>query len=102
MEVSSSERKKVLLGKRLVLACAVVPTNSQRTAAALPQIASLNPLVSLTALPTLAPFVRDASGGAQVDSKQGMVQFLKREKVDVVVACDLAIDDLVCSRLYHR
>nr|WRH23631.1 ThiF family [Naematelia aurantialba] len=63
----------------------------ERTAAAAPQIQSLNPLVSLTALPTLAPFVRDpSSSGASVDQEEQMVEFLKREKVDVVVACDMA------------
>ncbi|KAK8858899.1 hypothetical protein IAR55_003130 [Kwoniella newhampshirensis] len=52
-----------------------------RTEAALPQIASLNPLVSLTKLDTLEPFV----GGSEEET----VELLKKEKVDVVVACDL-------------
>ncbi|CAK9785609.1 hypothetical protein CC85DRAFT_284417 [Cutaneotrichosporon oleaginosum] len=55
---------------------------TERTAAALPQIKSLNPLVEVTALPTLEPFV----GGDET----AMITFLKREKVDVVVACDLS------------
>ncbi|GMK59188.1 hypothetical protein CspeluHIS016_0702030 [Cutaneotrichosporon spelunceum] len=54
----------------------------ERTAAALPQIKSLNPLVEVTALPTLEPFV----GGDEA----AMITFLKREKADVVVACDLS------------
>ncbi|CAD6591847.1 MAG: hypothetical protein TREMPRED_000227, partial [Tremellales sp. Tagirdzhanova-0007] len=61
-----------------------------RTTAALPQISSLNPLVSLTALPTLTPFVRDPrTAAAELDQGEEMVDFLKRERVDVVVACDL-------------
>ncbi|WWC71092.1 uncharacterized protein I206_105045 [Kwoniella pini CBS 10737] len=52
-----------------------------RTKAALPQISSLNPLVSLTALETLQPFIDG--------SESEIVDFLKREKVDVIVACDL-------------
>ncbi|WVW85076.1 hypothetical protein I302_107112 [Kwoniella bestiolae CBS 10118] len=52
-----------------------------RTKAALPQISSLNPLVSLTAFETLSPFV----GGSEGE----IVDLLKTEKVDVVVACDL-------------
>ncbi|WWC88317.1 uncharacterized protein L201_003225 [Kwoniella dendrophila CBS 6074] len=52
-----------------------------RTKAALPQISSLNPLVSLTALETLSPFI----GGSEGE----IVDFLKKEKVDVMVACDL-------------
>ncbi|EJT52977.1 SUMO activating enzyme [Trichosporon asahii var. asahii CBS 2479] len=59
----------------------------QRTEAALAQIQSLNPLVSLTAEPTLAPFV--GSDGAPGDRAQ-MAEYLKREGVDVVVACDFA------------
>ncbi|ORY31798.1 hypothetical protein BCR39DRAFT_80560 [Naematelia encephala] len=62
----------------------------ERTAAAAPQIQSLNPLVSLSAIPTLAPFVRDpGSSGAAIDEEEQMVEFLKREKVDVVIACDM-------------
>jgi ubiquitin-like 1-activating enzyme E1 A len=76
--------------------------DQQRTAAALPQIASLNPLVSLTALPTLAPFVRDSSGGAMVDSKEEVVNFLRRESVDVVVACDMSVSQLVSCSLLLR
>ncbi|WWD18792.1 hypothetical protein CI109_103247 [Kwoniella shandongensis] len=53
-----------------------------RTDAALPQIASLNPLVSLTKLDTLSPFV----GGTEEET----VELLKKEKVDVVVALDLS------------
>ncbi|WWC62948.1 uncharacterized protein I303_105546 [Kwoniella dejecticola CBS 10117] len=52
-----------------------------RTQAASPQISSLNPLVSLTALETLHPFI----GGSEGE----IVDLLKREKVDVIVACDL-------------
>ncbi|WRT68143.1 uncharacterized protein IL334_005118 [Kwoniella shivajii] len=52
-----------------------------RTKAALPQISSLNPLVSLTAFETLQPFV----GGSEGE----IVDILKKEKVDVIVACDL-------------
>ncbi|WVQ96610.1 hypothetical protein IAU59_003715 [Kwoniella sp. CBS 9459] len=52
-----------------------------RTKAALPQISSLNPLVSLTAWESLAPFV----GGSEGE----IVGLLKKEKVDVIVACDL-------------
>lgn len=64
--------------------------------AASPQISSLNPLVSLTALPTLAPFLRDKStDGADVDGTEEMVGFLKREKVDVVIACDMDRSALV-------
>ncbi|GFZ50515.1 hypothetical protein JCM24511_08272 [Saitozyma sp. JCM 24511] len=67
----------------------------ERTAAALPQIASLNPLVSLTAIPTLSPFVRDqAINSAELDDEAEMVAFLKRERVDVVVACDMTRKEL--------
>ncbi|OCF37345.1 SUMO activating enzyme [Kwoniella heveanensis BCC8398] len=52
-----------------------------RTKAALHQISSLNPLVSLTAWESLAPFV----GGSEGE----IVDVLKKEKVDVIVACDL-------------
>ncbi|WWC96437.1 hypothetical protein V866_003305 [Kwoniella sp. B9012] len=52
-----------------------------RTKAALPQISSLNPLVSLTTLESLSPFV----GGSESE----IVNLLRKEKVDVVVACDL-------------
>jgi len=58
----------------------------------------LNPLVSLTALPTLAPFVRTrSSAGASVDSQQEIVDFLRKEKVDVIVACDMSIQEMVGS-----
>ena len=67
----------------------------QRTAAALPQIASLNPLVNLTAIPTLAPFIRGDDAAAQVDTQTGIVEFLQREKVDVVVASDMSVSQLV-------
>ncbi|RSH90782.1 hypothetical protein EHS25_009957 [Saitozyma podzolica] len=67
----------------------------ERTAAALPQIASLNPLVSLTAIPTLSPFVRDQTiNSAELDDEAEMVAFLKRERVDVVVACDMTRKEL--------
>ena len=70
----------------------------QRTEAALPQIASLNPLVSLTALPTSTPFLRNPSSstsGADVDSESEVVDFLRREQVDVVVACDMSKSQMV-------
>jgi hypothetical protein len=72
--------------------------DEKRTTAATPQIQSLNPLVSLTALPTLSPFVRDpknGENGAKVDQGKEIEEFLKREKVDVVVGCDLARADIV-------
>jgi len=69
----------------------------KRTAAAVAQIQSLNPLVSLTALPTLSPFVRSSADGAVVDGTGEIEEFLKREGVDVVVGCDLARGDLVRS-----
>ncbi|WVQ84401.1 hypothetical protein IAT38_006553 [Cryptococcus sp. DSM 104549] len=56
-----------------------------RTEAALPQIASLNPLVTLDAR-SIEPFV----GGDEVE----MAEVLKKEGVDVVVACDLARKDI--------
>ena len=56
----------------------------------------MNPLVSLTALPTLSPFVRSESDGAVVDGQGEIEEFLKREGVDVVVGCDLARADIVC------
>lgn len=66
-----------------------------RTASALPQIQSLNPLVSLTAIPTLAPFVRDPeSSGAKADDETEMVHFLQRESVDFVVACDMTREEI--------
>jgi len=71
---------------------------TQRTTAATPQIQSLNPLVSLTALPTLSPFVRDPTNeenGAKVDRGREIEEFLKKEKVDVVVGCDLSRGDIV-------
>ncbi|WVR06645.1 hypothetical protein IAU60_003677 [Kwoniella sp. DSM 27419] len=55
--------------------------DKNRTQAALPQIGSLNPLVSLTAWESMAPFV----GGGEAE----ITELLRREKVDVVVACDL-------------
>lgn len=76
-------------------------TPSKRTQAASPQIASLNPLVSLTALPTLAPFVLEGSpSDGKANGDKEMVEFLKREKVDVLVACDLGIVQNV-SQLSH-
>ncbi|KAL1413668.1 E1 ubiquitin-activating protein aos1 [Vanrija albida] len=62
---------------------------TERTAAALPQIASLNPLVSLTARPSLAPFVTE--DGSDEDAIEA---FLREEKVDVVVACDLSFKQM--------
>jgi ubiquitin-like 1-activating enzyme E1 A len=56
----------------------------------------LNPLVSLTAIPTLSPFVRDQTiNSAELDDEAEMVAFLKRERVDVVVACDMTRKELV-------
>jgi ubiquitin-like 1-activating enzyme E1 A len=70
----------------------------QRTSAALPQIASLNPLVSLTAIPTLSPFFRDPDvNSAELDAEAEIVAFLQRERVDVVVACDMTRTELVSS-----
>jgi ubiquitin-like 1-activating enzyme E1 A len=78
-------------------------SDRQRTAAALPQIASLNPLVGLTAIPTLAPFVRDAGEANAAGAQEDITEFLRKEKVDVVVACDLTIaemvGDLCCSSM---
>ena len=54
--------------------------------------------MGLTALPTLSPFVRDANSdesGAEVDDQEEMVAFLKREKVDIVVACDMSRKEIV-------
>ncbi|KAI9634650.1 uncharacterized protein MKK02DRAFT_34251 [Dioszegia hungarica] len=70
-----------------------------RTEAALPQIASLNPLVSLSSFPTLSPFVQPSSGdnGSSLQNgaaKADMLEFLKREKVDVVVACDMTRSEI--------
>lgn len=79
----------------LIIAISCKGADMQRTTAASPQIASLNPLVSLTALPTLAPFVRDASAGATVDTQQEMVDFLRKEHVDVIVACDMTVQEMV-------
>lgn len=69
------------------------PLTAQRTEAALPQIASLNPLVSLSALP-MGPF---ATG-----DQDGMLDFLTKEKVDIVVACDLARGQLVSCPSFPR
>lgn len=69
----------------------MVQSNSQRTSAALPQIASLNSNVQLTAFPTLEPFV-------SVNSNQAnMVEFLQREKVDIIVGCDLTRSQMAWS-----
>ena len=69
---------------------------TQRSLAAAPQIESLNPLVALTALPTLSPFVRyPAPAAPVVEIKTEMIEFLRREKVDVVVGCDLKRDQIV-------
>ncbi|TXT15546.1 hypothetical protein VHUM_00049 [Vanrija humicola] len=62
---------------------------TERTAAALPQIAALNPLVSLTARPTLAPFVTEGES-----DEDAIAAFLREEKVDVVVACDLSFTQM--------
>lgn len=68
----------------------------QRTTAAALQIASLNPLVSLRMIPTVAPFIRHtevesvASGSEKV-----AVDWLRQEGVDVVVGCDLKQDQVV-------
>ncbi|KAL7420465.1 E1 ubiquitin-activating protein aos1 [Cryptotrichosporon argae] len=68
---------------------------TDRTAAALPQIASLNPLVTLTAFPTFSPFVRRPTTDlVGADAEAAMVEMLRREKVDVVVACDLEPEQL--------
>lgn len=76
----------------------MIVADVQRVTAAAPQITSLNPLVSLTVLPTLAPFVRDQSATAQLNDQQEMAAFLKREKVDVVIACDMTVQQMVrCS-----
>ena len=53
--------------------------------AALPQIKSLNPLVTITPLPTLSPFTSSPTG----DPQETMEDFLKREKVDLVCGTDL-------------
>ncbi|EIW67621.1 hypothetical protein TREMEDRAFT_45154 [Tremella mesenterica DSM 1558] len=67
-----------------------------RTEASSPQIASLNPLVALTAVPTLAPFIRNSqTAGAKVDSEEEMVEYLQREKVDVVVCCDMTSEEVL-------
>jgi ubiquitin-like 1-activating enzyme E1 A len=71
----------------------------QRTTAAIGQIQSLNPLVSITALPTLSPFIRGPRDGAVVHGSSEMLDFLKREKVDVVVACDMTRSQLVSYTL---
>ncbi|ORX37063.1 hypothetical protein BD324DRAFT_624649 [Kockovaella imperatae] len=68
----------------------------ERVRAAAAQIESLNPLVSLTVRPTLSPFVRDPStASSSVDTEREMVDFLRKERVDVVVACDLKRDQLI-------
>lgn len=52
--------------------------------------------MSLTAIPTLSPFVRDqAINSAELDDEAEMVAFLMRERVDVVVACDMTRKELV-------
>lgn len=63
--------------------------------AALPQIESLNPLVKVTAIPTLDPFVGSVD---RPGDEAAMVDFLQREKVDVVVACDLTHKQMVSGR----
>ncbi|KAJ9097320.1 hypothetical protein QFC20_006233 [Naganishia adeliensis] len=69
------------------------PSNirSPRVLAALPQIKSLNPLVTVTPLSTLSPFVVPASGEQPTETIE---EFLKREKVDLVCATDLAKEQL--------
>ncbi|KAK4684087.1 ubiquitin-like 1-activating enzyme E1 A, partial [Tremellales sp. Uapishka_1] len=57
---------------------------TDRTTAALPQIQSLNPLVQLSSFSTLSPF----DGG--LEKEDDMTVFLRREKVDIVIGCDLA------------
>lgn len=64
----------------------------QRVLAALPQIKSLNPLVTVTPLSTLSPFVVPASGQQPAETIE---EFLKREKVDLVCATDLAKEGMV-------
>jgi ubiquitin-like 1-activating enzyme E1 A len=64
----------------------------QRVLAALPQIKSLNPLVTVTPLSTLSPFVAAASGEQPAETIE---EFLKREKVDLVCATDLAKEEMV-------
>ena len=53
--------------------------------AALPQIKSLNPLVTITPLPTLSPFISSSTSTSQ----ETIEDFLKREKVDLVCGTDL-------------
>ncbi len=44
----------------------------------------------------MSPFVRDPStAAANVDQGDEMVDFMRREKVDVVVACDLDRTEMV-------
>lgn len=68
----------------------------QRTEAAAAQIESLNPLVTLKAIPTLAPFTQGST--AEAGSTTEMAAFLTREKVDVVVACDMTRSQLVSEK----
>ncbi|GHJ89431.1 hypothetical protein NliqN6_5833 [Naganishia liquefaciens] len=56
-----------------------------RVEAALPQIKSLNPLVTITPLPTLSPFISSSTSTSQ----ETIEDFLKREKVDLVCGTDL-------------
>ncbi|KAJ9107192.1 hypothetical protein QFC19_002852 [Naganishia cerealis] len=63
----------------------------KRVTAALPQIKSLNPLVTVTPLPTLSPFVTSDSAE---QSSETIEEFLKREKVDLVCATDLSEDQM--------
>ena len=95
---SSSEKRRARWDRRLVdtqVFSRMSTSDRQRTSAALPQIASLNPLVSLTAIPTLAPFVRDAGEANAAGAQEDITEFLRKEKVDVVVACDLTIAEMV-------
>ncbi|KAJ9112722.1 hypothetical protein QFC22_006224 [Naganishia vaughanmartiniae] len=70
----------------------------KRVTAALPQIKSLNPLVKITPLPTLAPFITSATSSdlstEQPAEKETMEEFLKREKVDLVCATDLTMQEM--------
>ncbi|KAJ9095243.1 hypothetical protein QFC21_005609 [Naganishia friedmannii] len=65
----------------------------KRVTAALPQIKSLNPLVTITPLPTLVPFIASSDSKANGTSET-MEEFLKREKVDLVCATDVTEDEM--------
>lgn len=83
---------------RLYISPTSVADSMQRAEVMKPQIVDLNPRVGVSAFSSLEPFVPGSNGAPSTTNGSdtaAMADFLRNERVDVLVACDLARDRLV-------